>query len=471
MFPRYRRPGYGRFPWRGVFLAGTIWIAMTVAIHFESRATDGWGGEGVYLLYVDRELRILEAGEDQSAFNQWLTGADEEWEMLVELRQSMELLDRSNDDLTAEASVCLAFLQFETGEKEAARETLRRTEPESRAGWILHQLLESETPDKDYLEELRLSVEGGRVLAWEARILARAGDDYSYPLETWTNHRAVNATMLGRAHYLFAIDGLLLLGGLICIPFGLRELRSRTPVALPRITGRWTAPFVLGWFFVIEVCNEVLGSIQLTVGSLIYYLEDLSDTASTLLWTLPVLCSQGYGALFLSLALFARPWHAFKAFRMSGPVPWAAILGMLAFLSGLHMLVSSFVDLEEVVDPADILILADVGLLEFGFIFLSGCVAAPLFEEFVYRGVLFLGLRGRIGNVGALVLSSAIFAVAHSQYDWQGVLSVGVFGACCGVLAWRTGSILPGIILHSIYNSFILGNVYVIYQLDLQVPW
>jgi hypothetical protein len=189
------------------------------------------------------------------------------------------------------------------------------------------------------------------------------------------------------------------------------------------------------------------------------------------MWTIPVLCSQGYEALFLAVILFARPWHAWRAFRISGPVPWAAILGLLTLLSILHYAVFSLLDFERVVDPADFLLLTEVGLLEFGFIFLSGCVAAPVFEEFVYRGVLFLGLRGRMGTVGALVFSTVVFAIAHSQYDWEGILSVGVFGACCGVLAWRTGSILPGIILHAIYNTLIFGNVFVIYQLELRVPW
>jgi hypothetical protein len=47
----------------------------------------------------------------------------------------------------------------------------------------------------------------------------------------------------------------------------------------------------------------------------------------------------------------------------------------------------------------------------------------------------------------------------------------GVFGACCGVLAWRTGSILTRIILPAIYNILIFGNVFLIYQLELRVPW
>ena len=68
MFPRYRRPGYGRLPWRGVLMAATLWVAMTISIHLESRAAEGWGDEAVYRPYVDRELRLMESGEDLSGF-------------------------------------------------------------------------------------------------------------------------------------------------------------------------------------------------------------------------------------------------------------------------------------------------------------------------------------------------------------------------------------------------------------------
>jgi membrane protease YdiL (CAAX protease family) len=452
-------------------MAAMLWVAMTVSIHLESRAAEGWGDEGVYLLYVDRELRLMESGEDLSGFQQWIVGADEPLETMIDLRQSMELLAESNEELSPEGSVCLALLQFETGESDAARETLARVEPETTAGWLLDQLLEQVPVDEADLEELRSSVESGMVLAWESRILALADSEQNLDRETWSNHRAVNATMLSRAQLLLVLDGLVFLAGLICLPLGLCELRRRTPGALPRIMGRWTASFVMGGFFLVEIFTEVLASVQSLVGSLATYNEALPYAVWFLMWTIPVLCSQGYEALFLAVILFARPWHAWRAFRISGPVPWAAILGLLTLLSILHYAVFSLLDFERVVDPADFLLLTEVGLLEFGFIFLSGCVAAPVFEEFVYRGVLFLGLRGRMGTVGALVFSTVVFAIAHSQYDWEGILSVGVFGACCGVLAWRTGSILPGIILHAIYNTLIFGNVFVIYQLELRVPW
>jgi membrane protease YdiL (CAAX protease family) len=72
-----------------------------------------------------------------------------------------------------------------------------------------------------------------------------------------------------------------------------------------------------------------------------------------------------------------------------------------------------------------------------------------------------------LGSFGAFALSTTLFALAHVQYDFVGLISVGFFGACACFLAWRTGSILPGIILHALYNFVLTGGVYLVYQAPL----
>src|SRR5262245_29986546 len=50
-------------------------------------------------------------------------------------------------------------------------------------------------------------------------------------------------------------------------------------------------------------------------------------------------------------------------------------------------------------------------------------VAAPIGEEITFRGFLFRGwAASRLGPVGTVVLTSLIFAVLHTQYDWFGGL-------------------------------------------------
>jgi uncharacterized protein len=88
---------------------------------------------------------------------------------------------------------------------------------------------------------------------------------------------------------------------------------------------------------------------------------------------------------------------------------------------------------------------------------LDGALGAGIFEELVFRGVLFLALRRKCGFIIAAMVSSLAFAGIHFQYGWVGLLSVGLFGF---IQAWsveRTQSLLPAILAHIATNFFILG--------------
>ena len=82
---------------------------------------------------------------------------------------------------------------------------------------------------------------------------------------------------------------------------------------------------------------------------------------------------------------------------------------------------------------------------------ISAVVAAPFFEEIVFRGLLFATFRRRFGLLGSAVASALIFAVAHG-YGWVGLVSV----LWSGVLwAWsyeRTRSLVPGMLAHAMVN-------------------
>lgn len=76
---------------------------------------------------------------------------------------------------------------------------------------------------------------------------------------------------------------------------------------------------------------------------------------------------------------------------------------------------------------------------------------APIFEELAYRGVLFAALRSRLGFLPAALTSSLAFGLAHG-YGLPGNLQIVWIGF---VLCWsyeRTRSLLPGILIHSLFN-------------------
>lgn len=89
------------------------------------------------------------------------------------------------------------------------------------------------------------------------------------------------------------------------------------------------------------------------------------------------------------------------------------------------------------------------------------CVAAPIAEEFLFRRVLQGWLERREppgGPPAAIIASSAAFALAHVGQG-LGWIPLFFFGLVCGYLARQTGSIVPGIVLHSLFNAVSLGLI------------
>ena len=80
------------------------------------------------------------------------------------------------------------------------------------------------------------------------------------------------------------------------------------------------------------------------------------------------------------------------------------------------------------------------------------CVMGPIIEEIGFRGI-FLGglLKTRCRPWIAILISAVVFALFHG-FGAQFVTAL-LFGILVGWLYWRTGSIIPSIIIHIANNS------------------
>jgi membrane protease YdiL (CAAX protease family) len=94
------------------------------------------------------------------------------------------------------------------------------------------------------------------------------------------------------------------------------------------------------------------------------------------------------------------------------------------------------------------------------------CVIAPIAEEFFFRGFVFGVLRGwritvRGRNIGvwvAAVLTGILFGAAHlGGTPVIFVVPLAFLGFVLCIVRWRTGSLYPGMALHSANNALALG--------------
>jgi len=80
-------------------------------------------------------------------------------------------------------------------------------------------------------------------------------------------------------------------------------------------------------------------------------------------------------------------------------------------------------------------------------------VAAPLFEEFLFRGFLFEGLRhSPIGLAGTIILTSAGWAALHIQYQWFEIGMIFFFGVLFSIAKLKTDSLIIPIAMHMLMN-------------------
>ncbi|MEW5960841.1 MAG: type II CAAX endopeptidase family protein, partial [Chloroflexota bacterium] len=82
--------------------------------------------------------------------------------------------------------------------------------------------------------------------------------------------------------------------------------------------------------------------------------------------------------------------------------------------------------------------------------FIAIVILAPLCEEPVFRGFIMRGWL-RYGFVAGVVGSGVLFGLQHAQLSGAAPLSL--VGIMLGVIAFRAGSLWPGIVIHAIYNG------------------
>jgi uncharacterized protein len=101
------------------------------------------------------------------------------------------------------------------------------------------------------------------------------------------------------------------------------------------------------------------------------------------------------------------------------------------------------------------------------FLWFALLIGAPFSEEFLFRGFLFAGLRqSRVGGVGAIVITAALWAAIHVQYDLYGIGIIFFFGLLLGLVRLKTASLWLCVILHGLLN--LIATIQVVIYLAMR---
>ncbi len=157
----------------------------------------------------------------------------------------------------------------------------------------------------------------------------------------------------------------------------------------------------------------------------------------------PIAIATRWGATSVGQALRRLGVRSFRP----GALKWmAAAVGAYLVLSAVYVALFGAPEQKDIAEsfgavPVQVLLIV---------------IAAPISEEVCFRGMLFGGLRERMPRLAAALISGLIFGGLHALTGISAVPPLIAFGFILALLYEKTGSIVPGIILHMLNNSVAL---------------
>jgi len=174
-------------------------------------------------------------------------------------------------------------------------------------------------------------------------------------------------------------------------------------------------------------------------------------------------------ALWAYLKYFSGTWGSkkstetrkkyFRSIKLS-PSFWK--WGIVAAIVFVVIIQASFVITFRIIDfpakafTADYKILDSMPLWVAWVVLIMGSIVAGICEETGFRGYMQVPLEKKYGSSAAIIITSIVFMLIHLSHSWAAPILPHIFFASVllGILAYKTGSLIPGIIGHSILDIF-----------------
>ena len=106
------------------------------------------------------------------------------------------------------------------------------------------------------------------------------------------------------------------------------------------------------------------------------------------------------------------------------------------------------------------IVLNEGDTLALGIFFFTAAIAAPIFEEILFRGFLLPSLTRYMPVWGAIALSSLIFATAHLSISE--ILPLAILGIVLGFVYTRSRNLLASMMVHSLWNSATMAGLLIL---------
>lgn len=230
------------------------------------------------------------------------------------------------------------------------------------------------------------------------------------------------------------------------------------PAAPPTPWGSWAT---IG-FLLLILGGMMVGQMAVLVPWVVVRMvrdpgADINELAETLQYDGDLLAVATFAGAIVTLGLVIllvkarrispRDYLALGRVRLKIVLPWA--LALLVFVVAFDSL-STLLD-RPVVPESMRRVYETAAFLPL--LWIAVVIVAPLWEEIVFRGFGFPGLRSsRLGMAGAIIVPALFWTALHVQYDAYDLGFVFLLGLLFGYARERTGSVTVPIVLHVLNN-------------------
>ena len=203
------------------------------------------------------------------------------------------------------------------------------------------------------------------------------------------------------------------------------------------------------------------------VGIIGVFLGHICKSEEIMKWTLAL------GYLLISIVYFGKHYVDLSFGRIERRMVWPAV-GMSVLVAVAYMFVSFFVismlDIYLFMEESESLNKSDPNLFLGIAGILHSCIIIPIVEEIGFRGIFLAGLlKSRCRPWLAILITAIVFALFHMSF--VKIISTLGFGIIIGWLYWRTGSIIPGIIIHIVNNSLCIVFAFIDLSIESLAIW
>ena len=220
---------------------------------------------------------------------------------------------------------------------------------------------------------------------------------------------------------------------------------------------------IVGFFFISQIVLPIIFSVSLALLGLDPSTLGLKAKAISVLISYLLMALGGLLVLYFSLKPFlplSTDW-----FRFKGDKNWI-LWGFGGYLVALPLVVIVSWLNQQIwqgqggSNPIISLALEAQDTLALAIFFFTASIAAPVFEEIIFRGFLLPSLTRYLPVWTSIVVSSFVFAIAHLSLSE--VLPLTTLGIMLGFVYTRSRNILAPMLLHSLWNGGTLLSLFVL---------